>query len=576
MIIQALSDYYRRKSENDNDSVAPEGWEFKEIPFLIVIDSDGVFQTILDTREGEGRKKRARAFLVPQGMKKTVNISSNLLWDNVEYVLGANPRDRNDIEKRHSAFKERIRADLQDLMNSPPVSSVSSFLEKTPLEQIAKHPECGEVWKELLESNSFITFKVDGIEGTTIFDSIRSRIRKSSGISENGICLVSGEHTTISRLHPAIKGVRGTNTSGGALVAFNLPAFNSFGKAQNYNAPIGESAAFSYTTALNMLLGKDSRNKTSSGDATIVFWAEQAKPQDFNIEDAFGWFVESRDDPDRGVRAVRDLYDAVHSGAVPLDEGDRFYVLGLSPNAARISVRFWRQGSVREIGEKILRHFDDIQIVHSSKEPEHLSLNQILRATALEYKMDNVRPNLAGAVITSMLDGTPYPRTLMQECIRRVRAEQNVNRSRAGILKAFLNRAPGVSGKEKILVSLDRTNTDIGYRLGRLFAVLEKIQEEANPGINATIRDRFYGAASSSPVAVFSQLLKLKNYHLSKLGNPGRRVNFEKEIMEVMSEISGFPGHLTLDQQAYFAIGYYHQRQDFFTSKTAQQTLPNI
>ena len=576
MIIKALCEYYRRKSEDEHSSVAPEGWEFKEIPFLIVIDGGGRFQTILDTREGDGKKKRARRFLVPQGVKKTVNISSNLLWDNVEYVLGANPRDRSDIEKRHSAFKDRIRADAAELVDSPPVASVLAFLEGAPLEQIAGHPECADIWKEAFESNAFITFKIDGAEGTTIFDSIRMRIQKSAESSEEGMCLVTGERTAISRLHPAIKGVRGTNTSGGSLVAFNLSAFNSFGKTQNYNAPIGESAAFSYTTALNMLLGKDSRNKTSSGDATIVFWAEQTRPQDFDIEDAFGWFVESRDDPDRGVRAVKGLYDAVHSGAVPLDERDRFYVLGLSPNAARISVRFWRQGSVREIGEKILRHFDDIQIVHGPKEPEHLPLNQILRATALEYKMDNVRPNLAGAVITSMLDGTPYPRTLMQECIRRIRAERNVNRSRAGILKAFLNRAPGVSGKEKILVSLDRANTDIGYRLGRLFAVLEKIQEEANPGINATIRDRFYGAASSSPVAVFPRLLNLKNHHLSKLSNPGRRVNFEKEIMEIMNEISGFPGHLTLDQQAYFAIGYYHQRQDFFTSKTAEKALPNI
>jgi len=265
----------------------------------------------------------------------------------------------------------------------------------------------------------------------------------------------------------------------------------------------------------------------------------------------------------------------MRSGNIGLPDDNRFYVLGLAPNAARISIRFWKTGTTRSIAEKIVRHFEDIQIAHGSNEPEHLSLNRMLRSTALEYKMDNVPPNLSSSVVTSILDGTPYPITLVQQCIRRIRAERNVNRARAGILKAWINRSPKYSEREVIQVALDRENKNEGYRLGRLFAVLEKIQEEANPGINATIRDRYYGAASSSPVTVFSQLLKLKNHHLSKLERTGRKVFFEKEIGEILGEIDNFPKHLTLEEQAFFGIGYYHQRQEFFR-KNVKENATNI
>jgi len=254
---------------------------------------------------------------------------------------------------------------------------------------------------------------------------------------------------------------------------------------------------------------------------------------------------------------------------LPQVEDNSFYVLGLAPNAARISVRFWKTGTIRDFAEKIYRHFQDLEIIRPVQDRyEFLSLYQILGATVLEYKVDKIPPNLAGAVVVSILDGSPYPRTLLQQCVRRIRAEQHVNRARAAILKACINRFNRIHNPQtkEVLVSLDRINTDTGYRVGRLFAVLEKIQEEANPGINTTIRDRFYGAASATPVTVFPQLLKLKNHHLPKL-SPGRKINMEKEIQDIIGEMKGFPSHMTLDQQAMFAIGYYHQRQDFFVSK---------
>ncbi|MGQ9799795.1 MAG: type I-C CRISPR-associated protein Cas8c/Csd1, partial [Ignavibacterium sp.] len=305
-----------------------------------------------------------------------------------------------------------------------------------------------------------------------------------------------------------------------------------------------------------------------------VFWSEK-KAEEINPEEIFPWvisgFSKNEDDPDRGVELIKKLYDAIYNGNLPRERDKRFYILGLAPNAARIAVRFWRVVSVDELAAHIKQHFDDFKIIHGPKEQEYLSLYQILASTALSYKMENVPPNLAGKVIESIIDGTPYPNTLLQQCIRRIRAEQNVNRARAGILKAYLNRYNKIYNKSEreITMSLDTQNKNIGYRLGRLFAVLEKIQEEANPGnkINTTIKDRFYGAASSSPMAVFSQLLKLKNHHTPKL-KPVRKIYFEKLITDIMCEIKSFPGNLSLNDQAYFAIGYYHQWQDFFTSKS--------
>ena len=571
MILQALNGYYERKAADPESTVAPQGWEWKEIPYLIVINKGGRFVAINDTREGEGKVKRARRFLVPQSVKRASGIKANLLWDNIEYALGANPRKRKDVSQRHKAFIERIGNDVEG-KEVPSVNALLQFLSKDPVRQI-EGSGYSDVWNRILEENPFVTFKLDGEKHSTICDDLQHEIPgPSSGESVIGICLVTGEkNVEVARLHPSIKGVRGTNTQGGSLVSFNLPAFNSFGKTQSFNSPISERATFAYTTALNLLLGKDSRNKVSVGDATIAFWGEKRIDDkgSYDLEKNFAWYIaDQKDDPDRGVQAVRSLYESVNTGRLS-QSGDRFYVLGLAPNAARISIRFFRQGTVRDVGENIKRHFDDFEIVRGPKDPEYLSLFRILTSTALEYKMQNVPPNLAGGVVESILDGTPYPSTLLQHCMRRIRAERNVTRARAAILKAAINRSKRVhkSFEKEITVALDPTNTNTGYRLGRLFAVLEKIQEEANPGINATIRDRFYGAASTSPVAVFSQLLKLKNHHLAKIENPGRKVNFEKLIGEVMSEISGLPANLTLNDQANFSVGYYHQRQDFFTGK---------
>lgn len=571
MILQALYDYYQRRAADPESGIAPEGFEWKAIPFLIVLDAQGRFVSIQDTREGEGKKKEAKRFLVPKGEKRTVGIKANLLWDNAEYALGADPRGRSDTRERHAAFVARIKSGVPG--ERPETRALLAFLAADPLTQIQGSSDAEPLWREILESNPNLAFRLDGSSSLSICDALRPDISGVVGGDEaDGICLITGKPAVIARIHASVGGVRGAQSSGAALVSFNLAAFRSFGKDQNHNAPVSESGAFAYTTALNHLLAKDSSQKLLVGDTTTVFWSERKT----DFEGSFGAFFgfAPKDDPDSEARAVKALYESAFTGNLATEGDTRFFVLGLAPNAARLSVRFWHQDTLAGLTEKLRHHFDDLEIVLSPKDPGHRALMGLLCNLVLENKADNVPPNLLGPVIRAILSGSPYPQTLLHLAIRRIRAERTVTRARAAVLKAVLNRAlrQRPTDEKEITVSLDPTNLSPGYRLGRLFAVLEKIQEDAQPGINATIRDRYYGAASSSPASVFPQLLKLKNHHLAKLENPSFRGAHEKRLGEIIDGIAEMPAHLRMEEQARFAIGYYHQRQALFTKSTKPET----
>lgn len=575
MILNALCDYYKRKPD-----LPRLGFETKAIPFVIEINSAGEFVQIEDTRTIEGKKKIARNFVVPKGEKKTSGVASNLLWDNAEYVFGLPAIDKlekirieKEAEKKenayrvrllemHQAFIENIRALLSNIEpEDVGLRTVLNFLETSNFMLM----EANQHWAEILETNPTLTFRLNGDKELVCQrPSVRAGLGSSVSYEEEITCLITGKTDGFERLHTAIKGVWGAQRSGANIVSFNKDAFNSFGKEQGANAPVGKSAAFAYTTALNYLLSKESTQRIQVGDASTVFWSEKPSELEGSFADLFD--EPPKDDPAKQTRAIEALFKAPQTGALS-DEGGktRFYVLGLAPNAARISVRFWQVGTVADMSARIRQHFEDLEIVHASFEKPHLSLFRLLVSTATQGKSENIPPNLAGEFMRAILAGLPYPQTLLQAAVRRIRAEREVTYPRAALIKACLNRQErySPSQEKEIAVSLDDSNTNPGYRIGRLFAALEKIQEEAvNP--SATIRDRFYGAASSTPVTVFANLMKLKNHHLAKM-EEGRKRYFEKLIGQIMSDINDFPAHLCLADQGRFAIGYYHQRQAFFT-----------
>jgi CRISPR-associated protein Csd1 len=565
MILQALKEYYDRKAADGESDIAPLGWERKEIPFLIVLNADGEVVAIADTREGDGKKKRAKTFLLPQSVKRTVGIAANLLWDNPAYALGFFVPDekRKKADRSvdcHEAFVKRI--DELNLASSPAVSAVLAFLRRTDkIELLRRYPE---QWNEISKSSPFLSFKLAGEMEPVFRDpavvAAVSGLSSQAEISDLPFCFVTGSREATAILHPAIKGVAGANGTGANIVGFNSAAFCSHGKEQGENSPIGESATFAYTTGLNTLLSKDSKQRLLVGDATTVFWA--AKPDEFesNFLDCFN--EPPKDNPDRLTDAVKTLYHSTDTGAFVLDSDDtRFYVLGLSPNAARIGIRFWRVGTVAELARNFRAWFDDVKIAHGPRDKDNLPLWRYLVSLAALEKSENVPPNLAGNITRAILDNSLLPMTLLQASIQRNRAEQDVSYPRAALIKAYFSRN-NPNNERTLTMSLDKDNHNIGYRLGRLFAALERIQETANPGINATIRDRFYASASGTPATVFGTLMRLKNHHLAKLENIGARVNLERLLGEIISTVSDFPAHLSLADQGRFAM-----RQDFFTKK---------
>jgi len=581
MILQALYDYYQRKAADPDSNIAPRGFERKDIPFIIVIDNLGNFINLEDTRTIDGKQMRAKTFLVLKTKSRPGSKASeiaNVLWDHWGYVL-CQPKVETekaiaDAKKQNSTFIAQVKQLSEKYPENNQFAAVCKlFDQEDQIQKILEH----ENWKECYKiPGCNLSFRIAGevnivAEHDDLLMEVEVKIEPDSEEliqSADGICLITGERLPIAILHSATSIPGGK--SGAKLVGFQRNSgYDSYYKEQGMNAPISKKAEDAYTTALNVLLGRDSKNKFKIADTSVVFWAQQQT--DFENQFSFFFSAPPKDDPDQNIREVKALFESIHTGKLNTEGDTPFYILGLAPNAARISIRFWKTGKVADFAMNIAKHFEDLGIIRSKNdEKEYFSLFNLLSNVSFEFKVDNVPPNLAGKVIESILDGTKYPDTLQQQCIRRIRAEQHVNRIRAAILKAYLNRKETIynTNEKLITMSLDLDNKNQGYLCGRLFAVLEKIQEDAQPGINATIKDRYYGAASSTPITVFGRLLNLSNHHLAKLGG-GSKTYYEKMIQEIMTGVSsnGLPAHLSLDDQSRFAIGYYHQRQDLFTKK---------
>jgi len=580
MILHALAQYYQRKAESDG-GVAPEGFENKEIPLVIVIDKQGQFIQLEDTRELKNKKKVARTFLVPKGLGRSGSKSyevSNLLWDHYGYVLAyAGEKGQEQADKQHVSFITKVNELKQELPDDAGVAAVAAFLasaeEKSKVMQAANWAECAKV-KGCNLSFRLVEEAVDLVcQSKAVQEYVSQANQVKSDNVQKGICLVTGKPAPIARLHNAVKGV---NAKPAPFTSVNLSAFESYGKEQGFIFPVGEQAMFEYTTALNTLLAGENRFRI--GDVTAICWSEKPNP----LEESIASLINGggKDNPDAHIDAVKTLYKSLYNGKYTKPDGkEKFYLLGLSPNSARIVVRFWHETTVSALSESIAAWYDDLQMVRgeNSPYPEYMPLPRLLGNLVLDGKMENLPSDLIAQITDAAVNNRVLPVSLLQAALRRNKAEQKITYGRASLLKAYINRAiraGRLKNMKELTMSLDRNSQDIGYVLGRLFAVLEKTQAEANPGLNATIADRYFGSASSTPIAVFGTLMRLLPHHLNKLEFEGRAVQLQWEIRQILEHCQRFPNHLNLEQQGLFAIGYYHETQFLFT-KDALKNLFN-
>ena len=612
MILKALYDYYNRCGD-----LPMPGMEEKEIGFIIVLSKEGRFVRFEDCRTG---KSQARTYLVKKHVGRSSAIVANYLYDNSTYVLGYADMDKEvdkckeqvdlleklaaqsvaaqnayekakeelkELENKRSikeqscldAFKNKLISIFHSYPDSYELSLVCKFYQQDKddiLSSIKQDSLWEDIKKNLSKKYSTFSFRIE--DDLKIIAEKKELLQLDEAEEMNGekdICLITGDRGVVVDTTTAtmIPGSQAT----AKLVAFQVNSgYDSYGKKKCGNAPISKTAEFAYTTALNAMLQKGSHNKFSVGNRTFVFWAssnsEAAEQTEGSLFDLLGYTEEEGDDPNAKIEQVRKVFTAIYSGSLKTSLEDRFFILGLAPNSARIAVVYWSESSLREFAGKILQHFKDMEIIDTRKEGKpYMGIKDMLAAVTLSGKQSEATPNLPEAIVNSIFQGTPYPFTLFSACIRRIRAESGshdkkaIRIARMAIIKAYLNRTN--SNNKKIEIMLDKSNTNQGYLCGRLFAVLDKIQEDAN-GISS-IRERYMNAASATPASVFATILNLSSHHMEKLTNDGKKIFFEKMKQEIIDKIpaSGFPAHLDLQDQGRFFIGYYHQRQEFFTKK---------
>ncbi len=585
MILQELSAYYERLAQDPKElDVPPYGFCRQGIHFCLVLNQDGeLVGSPIDLRDGNQEQQLE----VPMAVKKTSNILSNFLWDNTGYVLGADAKGKpKRSAKTFAAFKQ-LHHEIGGNVNDAGMQAVLRFLDAWDPKQAATLP----LWSEMVGLN--LVFSLDGDHR---FIHQREAVRKAwlkhftnSEDKPTGYCLVTGQEAPVSILHASIKGVQDAQTSGASMVSFNAQAFESYGKKQGANAPVSEAAAFGYTTALNHMLRKGSTQKVQIGDATTVFWTERSSRVAEAMADILTWgFTDLEAEPSEKeqerlpphsaalLKDLRHFFAAVRKGRQPHpleDGGNPFFILGLSQNKSRLAIRFWHVSTVQTFAENIVHHFSDLKLTKErDTDYDCPTPRSLLEALSPRSKVKNLPPLMGGQLMHALFSGQPYPRALVVQAISRIRAEYELPYLRVAIIKAYYSRAlrRGYHFKdittEEATVSLNPESTNVAYCLGRLFAVFEKVQRDALPGINTTIRKRYYGAASATPHAVFPQLIKLAQHHIAKSEYGHSSDRLIADIMDKLDD-KALPAHLDLDGQAMFALGYYHQRNARYLKK---------
>ncbi len=561
--------------------ISRPGWVTAKVSYGLVLDEAGrLLQVVPLLTEVEKKNKKAlvsREMEVPAPVKRTAGVAANFLCDNSSYLLGADSKGKPERTADCFAAAKELHLKLLAEADSPAARAVKGFFESWDPQTASAHPALSEDWEEILKGGNLIFWFRGG--AVTEDAAVREAWQRQYAAGDNGadeeICLVTGKRGPVARLHPSIKGVVGAQSSGASLVSFNAPSFCSYGHEQGMNAPTGEYAAQAYTTALNTLLA-DRERVCRIGDTTVLFWAKGGGTgyQDCAWMSMFG-NVSGQEANYREGDILSTLKDLSRGKSVDwdgerLDPDTRFYVLGLAPNAARLSVRFFWQNSFGTLARNVANHYERLEIVQPAfdKRPT-LPVGALLRETVnLNARTPEPEPRLAGDLMLAILNDTPYPATLLYGVALRIRAERAVTRGRAAIIKAYyLKNSRDENLKEVMTMQLNDQTNYLPYLLGRLFSVLEAVQAAANPGINATIRDRYFNAASATPATVFPLLLNLAQKHLAKL-DKGQEVYYDKQITAICGMIGEtLPARMNLPEQSAFQLGYYHETQKRYTKK---------
>lgn len=580
MIVQSLTQYYDAMLKRG--AISAPGWGPASISYAICLDLDGNVQRLVNTTcetvVGKKTVLRPQTMTLPAAVKRSSGIAANFLWDNSIYILGAG-KDDGDKKKAQRNIKcfeaaAQLHHDILDGVDSPAARAILKFFDKWKPEDAPNAEALQDIFDDVTKGAN-ITFRVDG-EFAYEDEQIRAawqHCQESGGDYAKMQCLVTGREDEIPNVHPAIKGVRDAQSSGAALVSFNAPAFCSYGHEQNMNAPIGKYAAFAYTTALNHLLA-DKNNVQYIGDMTVVCWAEDAdeRYQTMGISALFG-NAEAHGQTADAVRAVlKNMARGLPSD--DFEPSHKFYVLGLAPNAARVSVRFFMQSTFGAFMKNINDHYERLEIVRPGWADDGLLTPwEMLRAT-VNMKSRDKAPSavMSGAAMRAVLEGGRYPASLLEGVMLRIRAESDVTWQRAAILKAYyLKNEHADCPKEVLTVGLNEASTNPAYTLGRLFAIYEAVQQDANPGINSTIKDKYFNSASAMPASIFPILGNLYQKHLRKLGD-GSRIYYDKQVAALKCILGeSYPQRMTLAQQGAFDLGYYHQTQKRYEKRNKEE-----
>ena len=588
MILQALTEYYQAL-EREGKIAAP-GWGLVKVSYSLSLAMDGTLERVdwMQTEQLKGNKmvRAPQSLSLPAPVKRTVGVAANFLCDNSSYFLGIDNKGKPQRTLACFAACQELHEKLLEPVDSPAARAVLAFFRTWDPQKAREHPALQEHLDGMLAGGNLIFRTAEGfVHHDRAVRQAWEHYYNTAGDGPRGICLVTGEMGPVANIHPAIKNVAGAQSSGAALVSFNAPAFCSYGKEQNFNAPTGKFAAFAYTSALNHLLS-DRDHVFHAGDTTVVCWARNAKPAYAALFGGafFGAPVSYTENDLRGmVKSLCSGLPVVYEED-KLDPDMDFYILGLSPNAARLSVRFFLHNTFGGFLRNVQAHYDRLEIVRPAYDKfETLPPWKLLSETVNQNARDKAAaPELAGEVLRAILMNTRYPATLLNGVTLRIRAERAVTRGRAAILKAYYiklseaaNRENPAIPKEVLQVSLNPDASNLPYTLGRLFSVLEAIQEAANPGINTTIKDKYFNSAAATPAVIFPVLTNLAQKHLKKLrgSNRGLSIVYDKQLTELFSKLDGveYPARLNLPQQGSFQLGYYHQTQARYQKKEEKE-----